>query len=291
MTLKEFLNLEKPEEYDFTEYTASDNYKELQELERFFAYQIEKSVYENVNQLYTIYLEKDIFKGLVDPDSKCPLLQMIYIILWDEKHLINCKGDHSLICGETMNSVNTTLNCYIKCTTKENATKLKNISLYYANEKIKKNLDNNKKLIEFINVYHTLGNFIPFPVDCNSPRGYNNSRIKDYWDLTLKYVYDYYHGDKNSVQNIYTNSEIEKKFKDWLDKFGGWETFIDDNYMFPFIDENGRPKELWKGHFGGTVLPGTTDQCNEYFKNAHDWILKRGRIMVEAIHKRIREME
>ena len=66
MTLKEFLNLEKSEEYDFTEYTASDNYKELQELERFFAYQIEKSVYENVNKLFTIYFEKDIFKGLVD---------------------------------------------------------------------------------------------------------------------------------------------------------------------------------------------------------------------------------
>ena len=138
MNMRDFLDKKPPEEYDFTEYTASDNYKELQELERFFAYQIKKSVYKNVNQLYTIYLEKDIFKGLVDPDSKCPLLQMIYIILWDEKHLINCKGNHSLICGETMNSVNTTLNCYVKCTTRKKATKLKNISLYYSNEKFKK---------------------------------------------------------------------------------------------------------------------------------------------------------
>lgn len=297
MSMREFWAIDypekynNPESYDFTEENTSDNYKDLNGLERFFAYMIKykgkNCSYEKIKEKHRQLYNQNVFENLVDPDSKCRLIRTIYAILWDERYL-DFRG--FFISGETMNSANTTFNRYVQLSSynklKQGKGVLGTINLYYSNDEFKMHLNSNNNLVEFINIYHTIGNFIPFPLGCNSPRGYNNPRIEDYWDLTLKYIYDYYHGDKNAIQNIYTNFEIEKKFRDWLDEFGNWETFIDDNYMSPFVYENGKPKELWKGHFGGAVLPETINQCNEYFKNAYDWILARGELMVKELRKK-----
>ena len=84
----------------------------------------------------------------------------------------------------------------------------------------------------------------------------------------------------------------------WLLSYGSWDTFVETNFLSSFVEKSkyqgvkyGSPKELWKGHFGGAVLPDTPNKCNEYFKNASKWIGKRGKLMVEARRKRIREME
>lgn len=306
MNMREFLELEHPEMFDFTEEKTSDNYRELQDLERFFAYIIKfrgkNCCYENVKEKYAELNNQHIFENLVDPDSKCSLVRNIYALLWDEKYL-DFRG--YFISGETMNSANTTFNKYVKFLPYDKLVSgngiLGVVSLYYADNEFKKYLDNSKNLVNFINVYHTIGNFIPFPDGCNSPRGFNNKNIEDYWDLTLKYIYDYYHGDETAIQNIYANAKIEKKFKDWLDKFGKgkksgkdkWVTFIEKNYMSPFVENgNGTPKELWEGHFSGAVLPDTSDKCNnEYFKNASKWISERGELMLKALRKRISETE
>ena len=162
-------------------------------------------------------------------------------------------------------------------------------------------LDENNDLIGFVNIYHTLGNYIPFPVGCNSPRGYQNSIIEDYWDLTLYYIYKYYHGDKNIVkEKIYKNcggkkSYVINNFENWLNEFGNWDAFVEKNYMSAFVEENekseneskkyGKPKELWKGHFTdpNKPLPKTLEECNEYFSKATICILKRGLEMAEKL--------
>ena len=45
-----------------------------------------------------------------------------------------------------------------------------------------------------------IGNFMPIPNGCNSPRG--TGVLKDYWDLTLLNIYRYY------VDNNYKALEI-----------------------------------------------------------------------------------
>ena len=166
--------------------------------------------------------------------------------------------------------------------------------LYYENELDKEHIHDAEALM---NVYHTIGNYMPVPNGVNT---WKANAFKDYFDLFLVFIYNYYNAKNILVENDYSCIKLKgtmvEEFDNWLDKFGSWNTFVEKNYLKNFVKKNndgtyGKPKELWKGHFGGAVLPKTTGQCNEYFKNAHDWILKRGRIMVEAIHKRIREME
>ena len=317
MNMHDFLELEYPEKYDFTECTASDAYKQLNSLERFFAYHSCKvkgsTRFETGAAKYNELEVRGVLDGLVEPDSNCILLRDIYALLWEEKYL-NFRA--LFISGETMNSANTTLNEFISSNERENEklnefrrkTKSKqNMSIKYLTNRfydsdgeLKTFLDENESLKKFVSIYHTLGNFIPFPEGCNPTRGCGTT--SDYWDLALKHIYEYY-----NVKDCYKNEDAaviirkickntskipnaETNLKKWLDNFGSWKTFIYDNYMSPFVNKNGEPKELWEGHFCGAVLPDF-DQCNEYFKNASEWILKRGELMVEAMRKRIREME
>lgn len=317
MNMRSFLNLDHPEKYDFTECTAGDAYKQLNSPERFFAYHSSKvkgsTRFEIGSAKYAELKERGVLDGLVDPDSNCRLLRDIYALLWEEKYL-DFRG--LFICGETMNSANTTLNEFISSNKREheklnefkNSTKSRqNMSINYlinrfydSDNELKSFLDETESLKKFLSIYHTLGNFIPFPVGCNPTRGCGTTC--DYWDLTLKHIYEYYKikdSDKTEdaaviIQKICKNTskipDAETNLKKWLDKFGSWESFIDENYMSPFVDENGEPKELWEGHFDGAVLPDF-DQCNEYFKNASEWILARGKLMVEVLREKISGME
>lgn len=185
----EFFNIDYPEKYDhperydFTEEKTSDNYKDLHGLERFFAYMIKcrgkNCRYEKVKEQYTELNNQHVFKNLVDPDSKCRLVRTIYAILWDERYL-DFRG--FFISGETMNSANTTFNRYVQLSPynerKQGKGVLGTINLYYSNDEFKIYLNSNNNLVEFINIYHTIGNFIPFPTYCNSPRGYKNPQIE-----------------------------------------------------------------------------------------------------------------
>lgn len=104
-----------PERYDFTEEDTSDNYKNLNGLERFFAYIIKYKGktcnYEKVKEKYAQLYNQQVFENLVDPDSKCMLLRKIYTILWDERYF-DFQG--RFISGNTMNSANTTFNRYVQ---------------------------------------------------------------------------------------------------------------------------------------------------------------------------------
>lgn len=199
-----------------------------------------------------------------------------------------------------MNSVQTTFNQLLACYYKEknmyksSATLKYIIALYYENELDKEHLHDAEALMD---VYHTIGNYMPVPNGVNT---WKASAFKDYFDLFLAFIYNYYNAKTILVSNEYFGIRLKgtilEEFDEWLENFDSWDVFVEKNYLQHFVKKNadgtyGEPEELWKGHFGGAVLPETIDQCNEYFKNAHDWILKRGELMVKAMRKENSAME
>lgn len=209
-----------------------------------------------------------------------------------------------------MNSVNTTLNAFYEMKEKDNHKKQrgrKRISIRYNITRYAENKENFAFLNDtgfdtFVTLYHTLGNFMPVPVGCNCPRGSINSPVRDYRDLTLKCIKNYYYkiegkwvekivGAKQKNDTEETIQTRIDRYKDWLNKFGDWKTFIEKNYLEDFVDNEGEPLELWKGHFENwekgkyspaSALPETQEQCEEYFKNAAECIKKRTTRMQNA---------
>ena len=58
-----------------------------------------------------------------------------------------------------------------------------------------------------------------------------------------------------------------------LEKYSGWNDFIEYNLLQDYVELNpvgsfGKPKELWRGHFTGDVMPKTMDEFKQFWKNA-----------------------
>ncbi len=186
--------------------------------------------------------------------------------------------------------------------------KVKSILLWYHKKELFAELLKPAK--EFLTVAYTIGNFIPCPAGCNKPRG--SGPIQDYWDLTLYCIYQWYQKNEEWLEKepLPQNDAIvrllgshEVNFISYLAAFGSWDNFVKANYMAPFVhlrtDKRyqeliselnipeiegffGLPKELWKGHFFGPVLPNG-EQCQEFFTNAAKCIKARSELMVKAL--------
>lgn len=311
-----------PIEFDFSndgvspesEYCKLDNVTNT--LEKFFAYMgVGKTFMKNmekkkVHPKYTSvqdFAEK--YKPVPDPDSESKLLQEIYKILWHDEQLKECK-EGKIIKGDTLNSQNTTLDALYRLIETEDERKergrLKLSILYimsrYVEDKelVKDRLEKIIGLRISISRYHTLGNFMPVPLGCNRPRG--SGQTQDYWDLALKNIYDYYivtnskekddKKDDRIIKNIIAPEEKKERYKKWLDSFEKpkWNNFVKKNYLQDFVniineenDDYGEPKELWKGHFSGEVLPTKMDQIEQFYVNTSSWIRKRSKRMLETL--------
>lgn len=226
--------------------------------------------------------------------------------------------------GDTMNSYQTTIHEFIRSSPQMDEMKKRGI--FYENP----SKPNGKPLSDweaaflqqyeycktllpsfafvFIRQIDTLGNFIPVPFISNnegafnSPRGCSSS--KDYWDLALVCLYNYY-AEKaghahitNNGQKIYTlewmlrarDKDPEKRdcktsanvnlCKEWLDRFGSWNHFVEKNFLQDFVNQEGggygQPKELWFGHFDGESLPKKQEEFDTFFRNASSQIIARG---------------
>lgn len=324
MDLESFLNLSNPEQFDFVEDTTGDivAYRQIKDtFEKFFLYRVILTGNEKTKGIAPLlwdmhkenlrsFISKSENLALKDPDNHSNLLQEIYKTLWPNlKEHGYMKNDGNQIASDTMSSVQTTLNEAMKALKNE-----KNLKAIYRNgnvpcsakssialaanedethfyEKLKEMYPN---LLGFISNYHTIGNYCPVPHGFNSPRGFNNSKINDYWDLTLLYIYLWY--ESRNDDNLYVivkSKESVELCKSWLKSFKTWSHFVEDNYMQDFVyylnedGDYGVPKELWKGHLykGVTSLPKTPEQIEEFFNNTSEWILKRGNRMVEALKK------
>lgn len=317
MELKDFMEelIEKAKLYDFREEIIK--FKDTDDsLKRFVDYKAigvrdngnkeGQFAYQEIEKVYKSYENNIISKSEAD---NCNLIRKIYEELWS--------GTESMT-GDSMNSVFTSLYIWFRyqynCSTHNLGLKKeagywgrrsnrKLIGLYYDNcnqpwfenaltEEVRK----------FLKVSYTIGNFIPVPRGCNGPRGIG--KIKDYWDLTLKAIYDYYVCDENSRKyKIYTLEDVFGKdknrlcrLKKWLDSFSDdnsnkgnckWKDFVEKNYMQDFVNPNpdgsyGMPKELWEGHFKGEVLP-EGDQCVQFFENASHCITERSIKMIKML--------
>lgn len=333
MNIEEFIKLPAPDRYDFSNDGANEEYNKLDSFEdtyeKFFVYMYERALsiknYEEGKAGVMKYGDdyqkecKGKFGKIKDPDSESDLLQEIYKELWhlhDETSLKYCYT----IQGETMNSVNTTLNELYKyksdreicietfeqckernsikpkkCTTQ--GVSIAYIISRYAEKKTEQEeqYDKIEELKSFLSVYHTLGNFIPVPTGCNAPRG--TGKLKDYWDLTLKIIYDYYDHGEDKIKDIVGESKSEL-YKQWLDSFqekdskkGSWKCFVEKNYLQDFVNRNaedgsyGMPKELWEGHFSGGVLPNEIKQIKQFCTNASNWITARSTQMLKELKK------
>lgn len=250
-----------------------------------------------------------------DPDSDSPLLQKIYGELWEEKYLEGCRGSKG-ITGETMNSIWTTLyreyswpkytflSKYVESRCKEERKK-SFLKMDFEEIFLKEDADKSEYVSEvdkirglrtYLESTHRLGNFIPVPEGCNLPR---SRTLQDYWDLTLKVIYDYYTHKADDICKIVGVKNVDK-YKAWLDSFENWDNFVRKNYMRAFVkikeygkekyDDNehyGEPRELWDGHFSGAVLPEGTEQAEQFFERASFCIHERSLDMIEELEKRL----
>lgn len=158
---------------------------------------------------------------------------------------------------------------------------------------------------KYICLNHTIGNFIPVPFiargkgEFNSPRGIGNS--KDYWDLALMCIYNYYFSIQDSrydLKWLLGNDRNVELCEKWLGKFGsgasGWDSFVKQNFMQAFVNPQkahyGKPKELWKGHFEGEVMPKGKDY-DQFLKNASSSIKARGEAIAQKIKDALKDKD
>ena len=108
----------------------------------------------------------------------------------------------------------------------------------------------------FLELGHTLGNFIPVPLGFNVGR--SNFGKWDSWDLTLFQIYKWY-SDNSQENEYYNNQALERLFtndrnkqstvlncQEWLSTFRTWNDFVKENYLQSFVDRNGVPKQFFK---------------------------------------------
>jgi len=135
-------------------------------------------------------------------------------------------------------------------------------------------------ITEFMEVVYTIGNFIPVPIGFNS-RGDSKKPSKDYWDLALLAIYNYYKGRNPSLSWL-VDKRCVNNCQQWLDGFaGGWNDFVKSNCLQPFVSgpkdgPYGQPLELWDGHSPDDVMPQGEEDFKNFFTNATKWIKDRG---------------
>lgn len=359
-------------EYDFTEDWMVKNeklnkeYHDLGIWKKYFTYKMVnteslkiKKVIKETYPEFDEFLDK-VRNYITDPDTNSHELQDIYNELWLTNSLEYCRDAKKRIHGDTMNSIQTTLNWYVsRCYEKDGryyagegrfvderfqGTLFQSLQIFMdiaEEEREEKFIKEGKNdtdvecLKEFIKYNHTLGNFIPVPFKPNEG-SFNAPRYKptnDFWDLTLYRIYCWY--GKNTDMNkvgiekcdceknkdlcdlLGKNSKNVKLCIQWLETFGSWDKFVEDNFLEMYVVKNeddkdkkyGIPKPLWcndekyefekltedeaveiwkkrlkKCEKGNICM--TTETCEQYFKNATRCIKERTKIMVEKLNKK-----
>lgn len=212
----------------------------------------------------------------------CDLLQKIFQRLWKDKLPKGTVG------GDTMNSIQMTINRLL------GTWSARELEERYAKDQaaVTEKVVGAAGAEDFLTYAYTVGNFIPCPAGCNRPA---TSVTKDYWDLTLYYIYCWYHDtperrdchlEKLFWGDKYQNQHIEN-YKVWLGHFQSWDAFIEANYLQDYTEWSakpyGRPREFWNEHFSSLALPQTKEEIEAFFKRATECIRVRSRRIVEAL--------
>lgn len=242
----------------------------------------------------------------------------------DSKNKYELKGEEFDFRGDTMNSYATTVHGFLRIYEHDeakvrnflNVSRGKYVTQYQYNG-LKSDahweiciLDNfnyfkdifSSSAYDFLSRVHSIGNMIPCPfrngASFNVNRGWNR-KFNDYWDSTLVCIYNFF--QDNDAEKIdpeeYTLNNLLKKSKtidlteEWLKKLGEWPVFLEQNFMQDYVDENGKPKSLWKGHIETRKgEPREVQECEEFFYNATELINKRGKRIAKKIKDKLEKM-
>ena len=311
-------------EYDFTNDTAFGPF-----------YTDEKSIWKR----YFLYKNR---VGAHDPDSMSYKLQQIYRKLWGDDwpdYMMTGKNTYEKsdgiyesiykrnpmesnkkipsIYGETLNTPTTALNGLLASA---GLNSVKQQTIFYLctgceDEEFEKKLKAPEKdpsvrgteptlvdsVIDYLKAWHLLGNFMPVPA------GFNCGRYQatlDFFDLTLKYIYDWYcYGNESNAldtlisEKTPTEKEMAvKNTRKWLSSFKedgkpSWQIFVKKNYLSAFVEKQedgkyGIPKEFWAGHFSGQIMPENIDEYRRFFINATQCIRGRNTVMYDALESK-----
>ena len=281
-------------DFDFTNETV--NYIKLTKLKKeIFDYSD-----ENIDVMKKYLMYKMNFESQ-DPDLKSYLLQEIYKDKWDEKYLKTCLRNKNSVYSDAMTSAQTLLNKFYEtvCSEEWEKYKKKNTKIKYcsksamneifnAKEKefpmFEKYFKNDTEVTRFIHMYHTIGNYIPVPMNFNASRS-GEFADHDMWDLTLVKIYEYYQNKERNVSfSEYDKTLMELVFvdniviplKNWLESFKTWKKFIRENYLQDYVELQGDwpiRKDLTELHNWENSEP---KDYLKYFKIITEIIEKRG---------------
>lgn len=307
MELKDFMRKINPEmvTYDFRKEIVPFAPEEADELQRHIIYKAigiaerdmkdeEKGMtpddswlaYREARDIYNAHREGLVPDG--DADS-CPLVLEIL------RELAGRQSGYPLLPelkGDVMNSIQTTLNLAMELTSQRDMVKR-----YVADPtSFTAKLDAlGPEARRFLQVAYTIGNFVPCPAGCNRP---GKSLTKDYWDLTMWYIYLWFHSagaqKEAALERLFWDDRYAKlhmkTYGDWLAQFESWEDFVEKNYLQDYTEwpqrPYGRPKEFWDGHFEGSPTPKTAEQLKAFFARAAACIEDRSIRMVVALKGR-----
>lgn len=190
-----------------------EEYRKKEAIERYFIYKstdkkLMSSCYDKCKEIVRKNIDK--YGAIPDCDGSggdCKIAIDLYEKLWDRKEgackektflrLNNQLFGTTLFGGDTMNSMQTTLDELLKSITKENAKynkeKKGNFSIRYClqiydlYDDFIANLESNEELKKFASAYHTLGNFVLVPAYFNKERGGFTPPF-DFWDSSLAWL-------------------------------------------------------------------------------------------------------
>lgn len=281
--IKNYLECINPENYNFEFECDINSYCKMNSFERYFTYRatdrkMTDSAYENGKEFAIRVLDE--FGTLDDCDgssngSTNKLVTEIYTSLWGmEKSDSNSFGkltDSPFDCefgADTYNSAQVTMNNVISEIVLGNKSlndlRKGNFSLrftleLFANPTTKetfiKELKEYEGLEEFINNYHTIGNFGLVPAGFNAFRGFSgkfyDEKIEDYMDLSLKYLKEF------GWDNKFDSSDFNK--------------YINYLFLWDYLDSDGNVKDL-----------NRTDP-KEFLKTVNTIIERRGEFIVDML--------
>ena len=149
----------------------------------------------------------------------------------------------------------------------------------------------------FLQLTHSIGNFIPVPSGFNTGRSGEYAKW-DSWDLTLIQIFQWY-TDNSNMTDICNNGALERLFtyaknkklaiqycEAWLQLFGTWENFVKENYLEAFVDKKGVPKKFFPGHSLENPLPKTLKEYEIFFQTVNKCIEQRGKQIANFLMNR-----
>lgn len=266
--------LENPWEYNFEFECGDEEYANLDALERYFVYKITpgNTVYDGVNSFIDKHSQLlNIYDA--DGSGKCfyPLIHSIYEKLWGWERnevtfgTIGSWESEVLWGSDTMNSVQTVLNSLAKQLAddiNDLPTKKGHFSFNYImecwllNNEFKDRLNQQQKFKDYINAYHTLGNFVIVPAGFNGFRGTNKS-LCDYWDLSLDYLQKNEYGDFNP----------DSHFTKYINFFFLWDYVENKNDKYTVKE----------------ISPRDKNDITQFFTKSVKFINRRGKFMTAML--------